>query len=170
MPLPLFNGHPVKQRPLLTRRACVLTCKACVSVPSSPPSYLHFAGNIPPSSTIGPHQLLLSRRTRKKVASEPSRGQPEQGHLDGGRACPLATRVSRSVLLSVCEAVIRFQDFPSVTGLLTRLNSPLHQVNPHLTSPNLWAAPPQQAGATVTCSHTQPPPLQLQLFLFLSQV
>lgn len=79
-----------------------------------------------------------------------------QGHLDGGRACLLATRVSRSVWLSVCEAVIRFQDFPSVTGLLTKLNTPLHGDNHHhLTTPNPWAATPQQTGATFTCNHTQ---------------
>lgn len=90
------------------------------------------------------------------MASELRRGQPVQGHLDGGRACLLATRVSRSVQLSVCEAVIRFQDFPSVTGLLTKLNTPLHEDNHHhLTTPNPWVATPQQAGATVTCNHTQ---------------
>lgn len=101
----------------------------------------------------------------KKVASELRRGQPVQGHLDGGRACLLATRVSRSVRLSVCEAVIRFQDFPSVTGLLTKPNTPLHGDNHHhLTTPNLWAATPQQAGATVTCNHTRIIP-QLKLLI-----
>lgn len=61
------------------------------------------------------------------MVSELRRGQTVQGHLDGGRACLLAMRVSRSVLLSVCEVVIRFQDFPSVTGLLTKTYTPLHE-------------------------------------------
>lgn len=65
------------------------------------------------------------------MASELRRGRPVRGHLDGGRACLLATRVSRSVRLSVCEAVIRFQDFPSVTGLLTNPCTPLHGDNSH---------------------------------------
>ncbi len=74
-----------------------------------------------------------------------------QGHLDGGRACLLAMRVSRSVLLSVCEAVIRFQDFPSVTGLLTKPYTPLHEDNRH----NVTPLPPPP--------HTQPTPGLLHL-------
>lgn len=110
----------------------------------------------------------------KKVASELRRGQPVQGHLDGGRACLLAMRVSRSVLLSVCEAVIRFQDFPSVTGLLTKPYTLLHEDNRHNVTPpplptphhhhhqplpNPWAAaaatPLAGRSHTVTCSPTQ---------------
>ncbi|CAB1441112.1 unnamed protein product [Pleuronectes platessa] len=88
----------------------------------------------------------------------------------GGRACLLATRVSRSVRLSVCEAVIRFQDFPSVTGLLTKPCTPLHGDSPPPPPPPpdppppsppppsstpllSRAASPQQAGATLTCNH-----------------
>lgn len=57
----------------------------------------------------------------------------------GGRACLLAMRVSRSVRLRVCEAVIRFQDFPSVTGLLTKPYTPLREEN-HQPPPD---APPR---------------------------
>lgn len=120
--------------------------------------YSHFTSNIPPSSTIGLHQFLLSPRS-KKVASELRGGQPVQGHLDGGRACLLAMRVSRSVLLSVCEAVIRFQDFPSVTGLLTKPCTPLHEDNHHhhhhLTHPNSLGC---YTSAGWSHSHLQPHP------------
>lgn len=76
-----------------------------------------------PSSAIRPHRLPLSPRLGK-VASDLRRGQPERGHWDGGRACLLAMRVSRSVLLSVCEAVIRFQDFSQCDRPATRLCTP----------------------------------------------
>lgn len=72
---------------------------------------------------------------RRRWRAKPRGGQPVQGHLDGGRACLLAMRVSRSVLLSVCEAVIRFQDFPSVTGLLTK------PYTPQKTTTATWPSP-----------------------------
>lgn len=132
----------------------VLTWGACVFLPVSHILQATFL----PSSTIGLHQSLLSPRS-KKVATELRRGQPVQGHLDGGRACLLATRVSRSVRLSVCEAVIRFQDFPNVTGLLTSRTPLCMETTATSTTwpshPNPWAATTQQAGAAVTCNHTQ---------------
>lgn len=104
--------------------SCALPYKACVFLPVS-----HILQALFPTSQqldcISSCYLLRS----KKVASELRRGRPVQGHLDGGRERLLATRVSRSVRLSVCEAVIRFQDFPSVTGLLTKPYTPLHVRN-----------------------------------------
>lgn len=118
-----------------------------------------------PSSAIRPHRLPLSPRSGK-VASDLRRGQPARGHWDGGRACLLAMRVSRSVLLSVCEAVIRFQDFSQCDRPATRLcthphpNPPLHtrrsNVTPPPAAPASPPAEPQRRYTSAgTCSHTQ---------------
>lgn len=81
----------------------------------------------------------------------------------GGRACLLATRVSRSVRLSVCEAVIRFQDFPSVTVLLTKPCAPLHTeatAKPP-SPPDLLHSQRCYTSAGRSCTHLQPHPKNL---------
>lgn len=90
--------------------------------------------SIPPSSRrISSCHLPASR----KVASELRRGQScrgiwkWEGREERGGPCLLAMRASRSVLLSVCEAAIRFQDFPSVTGLLTKPCTPPREDSNH---------------------------------------
>lgn len=148
-----LSSHPVKQGSLLTPQPsgpCSHLQRLCFFLPVSQ----IFTSNIPASSTIGLHQFLLSSRT-KKVASEP-RGPACAGHWEeGGGACLLAMRVSRSVRLRVCEAVIRFQDFPSVTGLLTKPYTPLHEETPpHLNPPSPKPSGCYTSAAPVTCSHT----------------
>lgn len=84
--------------------------------------------------------------------------------------------VSRSVRLSVCEALIRFQDFPSVTGLLTKPCTTTHGETRRLTpSKNHSLLEPKQSLAgytsagcsTVTWNHTQHPSVKFLQLLTL---
>lgn len=87
----------------------------------------------------------------------------------GGRACLLAMRVSRSVRLRVCEAVIRFQDFPSVTGLLTKPYTPLHEEPPPPDTPAPCLPPLGcYTSAGSSHSHLQPHPTLKVLISYFS--
>lgn len=126
-----------------------LAFRSWISLASAARAVLH-KPHSSPSSAIRPHRLPLSPRSGK-VASDLRRGQPARGHSDGGRACLLAMRVSRSVLLSVCEAVIRFQDFSQCDRPATRL------CTPHPTPPRT-PAPPHSAPAAATQRDPAAPP------------
>lgn len=101
-------------------------------------SLLLFASRVSEAAFLPPDNWTASSRAISPPVEggELRRGQPVLGHLVGGRACLLAMRVSRSVLLSVCEAVIRFQDFPSVTGRLAKLHAPPHEGNHRDVTPS----------------------------------
>lgn len=120
-------------------------------------------------STIGPHQFCYLPTWRKGGVGATMGASLSKGAFGWGRvcvcggACLLATRVSRSVRLSVCEAAIRFQDFPSVTGLLgnrahrsaLETTEPPH---PHHPRPPPTPLPPCTGSLTLLASRGQQGP------------